>query len=117
MSFGDIFILLLIFVPLLLLWIFALADLAGREDLSGVAKGLWAVAIALLPIIGMVIYFATQPDDQEPRSGSAPSRQKAEAETTTSAMIDDLEQLAALHENGTLSADEFASAKERLLVS
>jgi hypothetical protein len=63
MTLASIFFLILIYVPLILLWVFTLVNLSHREDLSGTAKGLWAVAIVLLPLIGMLIYFITRPDD------------------------------------------------------
>ena len=65
MSFWEFFVLLLIFVPLIMLWIFTLGDLAGRTDISGLSRGLWAVAVVLLPVIGMLIYFLTRPVDPE----------------------------------------------------
>jgi hypothetical protein len=66
MSFWQLIFVLLIYIPLVLLWLFALVDLARRQDLSGLAKGLWAVAIVFLPLIGMIVYFATSPDQVAP---------------------------------------------------
>ena len=57
MTFWQVFLTLMIFVPLLMLWVFTLVDLFHRRDLSGAARALWAVAIVLLPLIAMVIYF------------------------------------------------------------
>lgn len=41
-------------------------DVFRRPDLSGLAKVLWVLAIIWLPIIGLVAYFVTRPDDVEP---------------------------------------------------
>ena len=62
MSLWQLIFILLIYIPTVLLWLFALVDLARRQDLSGLAKGLWAVAIVFLPVIGMFVYFATSPE-------------------------------------------------------
>lgn len=64
MSFWQLMFVLLIYIPIVLLWFFTLADLAKRQDLSGLAKGLWAVAIVFLPVIGMIVYFATIPEPE-----------------------------------------------------
>jgi len=66
MSTWQLIFVLLIYIPIVLLWLFALVDLAGRRDLSGLAKGLWAVAIVFLPLIGMFVYFATTPEPETP---------------------------------------------------
>ena len=70
MSFWQLTFVLLIYIPIVLLWIFTLMNLAGRQDLSGLAKGLWAVAIVFLPLIGMIVYFATipEPESHDPES-------------------------------------------------
>ncbi|GMQ94202.1 MAG: hypothetical protein BMS9Abin12_1686 [Acidimicrobiia bacterium] len=115
MTFWEFFFLLLIFIPLLTLWIFTLGDLAKRADLSGLAKGLWAVAVVFLPVIGMLIYFATRPAKPEMQPDPAVRMQEIIDETDHGSTIDQLEKLADLHESGTLSAEEFKAAKDRLL--
>jgi hypothetical protein len=103
-SFWDTFWTLLIFIPLLLLWVFALADLFRNSDVSGIAKALWAIAIVLLPIIGMIVYFVVI-YDSEP----------AEAGPSAAATVDQLTQLAALRDNGVLTEEEFQREKDKLL--
>jgi len=66
-SFWDVFFTLLIFLPLVMLWVFTLIDVFQRSDLSGIAKALWAIAVVLLPILGMLIYFLL-------RDGGSPVR-------------------------------------------
>lgn len=115
MSFWEFFFLLLIYVPMVMLWLFALTDLSGRADISGVAKGLWAVAIVLLPIIGMIIYFITRPDDPEMQPTAVERVDEIAEESQARSTVDELEKLATLHDSGTLSDEEFASAKAKLL--
>lgn len=111
MSFWEFFVLLLIYVPLLMLWIFTLGDLAARRDISGLARGLWAVAVLLLPVIGMLIYFLTRPDE----SGTARTRGITATSAAGGSIVDQLEQLAVLHESGILTAEQFSSAKAKVL--
>ena len=62
-SFWDLFLLLAIFLPLMFLWAFGLVDVFLRKDLSGIAKVVWAILILWLPLIGILVYFLTRPDD------------------------------------------------------
>ncbi len=117
MSFWEFFFLLLIFVPLLMLWIFTLGDLARRTDISGLARGLWAVAVVLLPVVGMLVYFLTRPDSPEMVPKHDVGTSQIMADSPSDSTIDQLEKLAELHKSGTLSAEEFKSFKAKLLDS
>ena len=102
-SFWDTFWTLLIFLPLLLLWIFALVDLFRNPETSGLTKALWAIAIVLLPILGMLVYFIVMyPASSE--DVAAPSQ-----------VADQLTKLADLNEKGVLTDDEFQREKDKLL--
>ncbi|GMQ85411.1 MAG: hypothetical protein BMS9Abin07_0977 [Acidimicrobiia bacterium] len=103
-SFWAAFWTLLIFIPLVLLWVFALIDLFGNPDVSGLAKALWAIAIVLVPIIGMITYFVVMyPSDAAPGSGPPPD------------LADQLTKLAGLRDDGVLTDDEFQREKDKLL--
>jgi hypothetical protein len=66
-TFWDViwgsFIIFFVFIPLLLLWFFALADLFMRKNLSGVAKVVWLLVIIFIPILGPLIYMLVRPQD------------------------------------------------------
>lgn len=53
--------LLFIFIPLILFWIFALADLFRRSDVSVVGRVVWLIVIILLPFLGPVTYLLVRP--------------------------------------------------------
>jgi hypothetical protein len=53
-------------------------------------------------------------EQQQAPSQQAPSQQ-APAQAASSPMIDQLNQLAALHQQGVLTDDEFAAAKAKLI--
>jgi Short C-terminal domain len=52
--------------------------------------------------------------DQPPQYQEAPAPAPAPAPAAPSSMVDQVNQLAALHEQGVLSDDEFAAAKAKL---
>jgi hypothetical protein len=60
-TFWELFVLLIIWVPLITLWIAALVDILGRADLSGGAKALWIVCVLILPFVGVLVYLASRP--------------------------------------------------------
>ena len=125
MTFWELFIILLVFVPLIMLWVFTLVDLFQRSDLSGVAKALWAIAIVLLPLIAMLIYFILRDmdaaDPGAPPAAAAPQPQPAAVATPTSGSVgaadvaDQLDRLADLRDRGVLSEEEFQREKDKLL--
>ena len=64
-TFVEILLLLFIFIPLTLLWLFALIDIFARPDVSGWGKAGWVLVILLIPWLGALIYIATRPSDVE----------------------------------------------------
>jgi hypothetical protein len=116
MTFANIFLLLIIFVPLIMLWVFALNDLAHRTDLSGAAKGLWAIAIVLLPVIGMLIYFITRPSDTVTAADWDVVVGTVPPSVAVGDRIADLERLASLKEAGVISDAEYAQLKAQALI-
>jgi len=112
-SFWNVFFILLIFIPLIMLWVFALVDLFRRHDLSGWAKALWAIAIVLLPLLGMLIYFITRPPTEEERQAT-----REDAEVSRSASVaEQLTLLSKLKKKGELTEAEYQQEKDRLLAS
>ncbi len=125
MAFWEVFIVLIIFVPMVLLWIFTLVDLFQREDLSGIAKALWAIAIVLLPLVGMVIYFIVRdsettmntgrPIESPPSTAPAVLPESAESSPWSVDVADQLERLADLRDKSVLTDEEFQREKDKLL--
>ncbi len=64
-TFVEILVLLFIFIPLVMLWVFALFDIFRRPDVSGWGKAAWLLLILLIPWFGALIYIATRPSDLE----------------------------------------------------
>ena len=65
-TFWDViwasFIILFVFVPLVMLWVFALVDLFGRRDLRWL-KVVWLLVIIFIPILGPLIYLLVRPQE------------------------------------------------------
>ena len=59
---GAAFLIMFVFVPLILLWTFALVDLFVRRDIRW-RKVLWLVFIIFLPIFGPLIYLLVRPEE------------------------------------------------------
>jgi len=122
MTFWQIFLMLMIFVPLIMLWVFTLVDLFQRPDLSGIAKALWAIAIVLLPIVGMLIYFILR-DSEAPTADDPPAPTPSASTDSDGSppgaadVADQLERLADLRDKSILTDDEFQREKDKLLGS
>jgi len=59
---GAAFLILFVFVPLILLWTFALVDLFVRRDIRG-QKVLWLLVIVFIPIFGAITYLLVRPGE------------------------------------------------------
>jgi hypothetical protein len=59
---GATFLILFVFVPLILLWTFALVDLFVRRDIRW-KKVVWLVVIIFIPILGPLIYLLVRPEE------------------------------------------------------
>jgi len=125
MTIWGLLLILLVFVPLILLWIFALADLFHRPDLSGAAKALWAIAIVFLPLIAMIVYFIMRDTDGTVPGATAPAP-PAQPRTVpvvsapgvsvgAADVADQLDRLADLRDRGVLTDEEFQREKDKLL--
>jgi hypothetical protein len=116
-SFWENFFLLLIFLPLIMIWAFALVDVFHRDDMGGGSKALWVACIILVPFLGTLIYLITRPSGatpQERQMMDQASRGSVEqtAPTDTAAQ---LQTLADLHDRGKLTDAEFSAEKARVL--
>lgn len=114
MGFWGWFFLLLIFIPLMMIWIFTLMDIFGRGDLSGWAKALWVLFVLFLPLLGMLVYFVvrpTLPEDIKAREDYMSERETAEAASA----VDRLHKLSELKDKGDITQEEFERQKAKLL--
>ena len=106
---------LFVLIPLTIAWAFAVFDIFRRADLSGWGKAGWFVAVIVLPWLGTFLYLLFRPREvsDEVRRAEAAARQAYEK----SLAADQIAKLSALHTQGELSDQEFASAKAHLLMT
>lgn len=119
MDFWNFFFLLLIYIPLIMIWSFALVDIFRRDDIGGGSKALWVVVVILLPFVGTLIYLIVRPAGAtavERQALDAASRDFVERYSPDS-KAQQLAVLADLQERGKLTEEEFAAEKARVLAS
>ena len=124
MNWWDVLWILFIVMPLILFWMFALADLFRRDDLSGISKVIWLFAIVFLPLLGTTLYVLLRPHDLEAsvrdrRAFDETTMRWDEATMPNSATsrAEQLSILARLHDSGQLSESEYSSEKSRILAT
>ena len=118
MSFWDIFWLLLIWVPLVMLWSFALIDIFRRDDLKGWLKALWVVIVIVLPFFGTLI--TDRPPgrrDRQRAGGHRPEQSAFVGSTRRTAPPSNCEVLSDLHDRGKLTDTEFQAEKARVVAA
>ena len=116
-SFWETFFLLLIFLPLAMVWGFALVDVFRRDDIGGFSKALWLVCIILVPLFGTLIYLIGRPAGatKEERVMLDEASRQFVAQYSPDDSASQLKVLADLHDRGKLTDAEFAAEKARLL--
>ncbi len=99
------------------------ADIFRSHDLSGTAKALWVLAIFIFPMLGTLVYLFVRGGEMHERAALA-ARHTDDAIRRTmrqagvgqgSSSLEELERLAALHKQGSLTDDEFRAAKQQLI--
>jgi Na+-translocating ferredoxin:NAD+ oxidoreductase RnfE subunit len=114
-NFWAGFLLMLIWIPLMMLWIFTLMDLF-RRDMNGWLVALWIFFIIFLPFIGVFCYWIFRPfslteKDVEMQKAAMEDYEQVKAAQET----DSLFKLHQLKEKGVLSDEQFEKKKAKLL--
>jgi Short C-terminal domain/Phospholipase_D-nuclease N-terminal len=116
-TFWETFFLFLLFLPLAMMWGFALVDIFRRGDLGGWSKALWVTCVILVPFFGTLIYLISRPAGATEAERVAIDQANREfvARYTPANGASELATLADLHDRGKLTDSEFAAEKARLL--
>ena len=108
----------MIFLPLCLVWGFALVDIFRRNDIGGFSKALWLAFVILVPFLGTIVYLYVRPvgaTEQERVDADAANREFIRRYSPED-RASQLETLAGrLHDRGKLTDAEFAAEKARIL--
>jgi hypothetical protein len=124
-SFGSALLTVLeIFLFVAWIWVLVvvIGDLFGDRSVSGWGKAGWCALLILVPWLGVLIYLIARGGKMHERAMERQVEAKKQfdsyvRETASSASpADELAKLAALRDQGTISAAEFEQAKARVLV-
>ena len=92
-----------------------------RSGMSGLSKALWAIFVIIVPWLGVLIYVIANGDDMTRRNIASAQQQQAEMDSYirsaagSGGAADEIIKLAALRDQGVISAAEFDSQKAKLL--
>jgi hypothetical protein len=116
-DFWESFFLFLIFLPLAMLWAFALIDIFRRDDIGGFNKALWVACVILVPFFGTLIYMITRPPGatQEERVALEAASRDFVQKYSPDDRASQLQTLADLHDRGKLTDPEFDAEKARVI--
>ena len=125
MSLWDVLVSIFWFM-LWVAWIWVLisifGDLFRDHDLSGWGKALWTVFLIVLPWLGVLIYLIARGRSMNERARAQAQRNEQafrqyvqQTAASSPSTADELAKLADLRDRGTISEQEFAQAKARLL--
>jgi hypothetical protein len=107
-----IYVMIMYVIIVFTVWI----DIVRSDDLSGGMKAVWALGLLVFPIISLIVYLLTRGDGLgmrrlEREKGSAPSASAPPPPTPAT----ELNVAKQLLDAGSITADEFAQIKARVL--
>jgi hypothetical protein len=111
---------------LFFIWIWLLitlfADIFRSEDLSGWGKAGWTIFLIVLPWLGALVYLIARGKSMGERAmKQAADQEKAmrayvqDVSSSSTSVADEISKLAALRDQGVLTAEEFNAQKAALL--
>jgi hypothetical protein len=71
MTWWQVFILVAVAIPLMVLWVAIIIDLFRRSDLSGLKIATWVVLLLIFPFIAAITYLVVRPRAPLFHSGSS----------------------------------------------
>jgi Phospholipase_D-nuclease N-terminal len=91
-------------------------DLFRRHDISGWGKALWVLALVLTSYLGIFAYLITQGRGMAERNAQQAQKARDELRRVVGfSAADEITKLDALRKSGTISDQEFASSRAKLL--
>ena len=98
----------------------AFMDLFSRHDISGWGKAGWTIAILVIPLIGVCVYFLVDGKGIAERQMARVQKSQGEMDdyvrnVAGSSPADDIAKAKGLLDSGAIDADEFAALKAKAL--
>ena len=104
------------FVVWFWLLITMLGDLFRRRDVSGWGKALWVIVVLIIPYIGVFAYMISQSGGMVERSIQQAQQARDEFRRAVGfSVADEIEKLDRLKSSGSITEDEFARLRARLV--
>ncbi|WP_434992402.1 PLDc N-terminal domain-containing protein [Arthrobacter sp. Ld5] len=108
------------FVAYLMVLFSIIGDLFRDRELGGFAKAVWLIFLIFLPFITALVYVIARGRGMSERQMKSIERQQEyEAQRIRSiagaSSADEISKAASLYESGSITADEYASLKEKAL--
>jgi len=125
MNLWDVMVSIFWFM-LLVAWFWLLiaivSDIFRDRELGGVAKGVWCLFVILLPWLGVLCYLIARGPgmaDRSARQAAANEQQfrsyVRDVASSGPSVADELERLARMRDQGTITASEYELAKQQVL--
>jgi hypothetical protein len=117
---GDaLWAMLVFFFWFMAIWIFIsiFADIFRRNDLSGWAKAGWIFLIFIVPFLGALIYVIARPKMTEQDKEMIERAQEQERRLSGYSSADEIAKLAALRDEGKITAEEYEEMKRKAMMS
>jgi len=121
---GQVFWSMLYFT-MFFIWIYLLiavfADIFRSQDMSGWGKAAWSIFVIVLPYLGVLIYLIARGGkmhehvSQDYQAADAAQREYIR-QTVSTMPVDQLTQLADLHDSGVIDDAEFQKLKAKIAV-
>jgi hypothetical protein len=91
-------------------------DLFRRHDISGWGKALWVIVVILTSYIGVFVYLITQGRGMAQRNAQYAQQARDELRRTVGfSVADEIEKLDRLKKSGTITEQEFAQLRAKLV--
>jgi hypothetical protein len=120
---GQVFwSMLWFFLFFIWLWllIIVFSDIFRSHDLSGGVKAIWVIFVILVPYLGVFVYLIARGHKMAEHAQEQAAAQDAAARqyiqsVTNASPAEELEKLARLREDGTITEEEYQTLKTRAL--
>jgi len=105
-----------LFVIQIWLMITVAADLFRRHDISGFGKAVWVIALVLFPFIAILVYLISQGHGMAQRNLQRAHETREELRRVVGfSAADELQKLDALKASGSITDQEFARLRAKLV--
>jgi hypothetical protein len=109
---------LTIFVFIMWFWLLisVAGDLFRRHDISGWGKAIWVIILILIPYLAVLAYLISQGRGMAERNAQQAQHAREELRRVVGfSSADEIEKLDRLKKSGSISADEYARLRTRLV--